>query len=74
MAGQPGTESFAEYPGSDGDTDGELVAAVCGHQLAQQDELAGKPKAADCDEKECGAGGEGWGARDEGRAVAEHGR
>ena len=52
MAGQPGAEGLAEYPDRDRDPGGEFVAAVRGHQFAQQDELAGNTEAADCHEEE----------------------
>ena len=54
MAGKPGAEGFAEYPDCDCDAGRELVAAVRGHQFAEQDELAGNSQAADGEKGEGG--------------------
>ena len=67
MAGKPGAEGFAEYPDCDCDAGRELVAAVRGHQFAEQDELAGNSQAAD------GEKGEGGRRREEGGRMKDEG-
>ena len=67
MAGEPGAEGFAEQPGCDSHAGREFVAAECGHQFAEQDELAGNSEAAD------GEKGEGGRRREEGGRMKDEG-